>query len=323
MESLVIGESSAIFPSSRLINLPRARGEPEEPHSPSTTLSIQPFPTSSPSEVYDSYPFPSHHGNQLAPQSLRLDTENEHRHRSVTVPMTIPLPPPAHPNAWMPAGPSSAGPSYLDSARIMRAPLILRHASSGNLPTVSSGASARRPPSSSQRFEPYAGSSSSSPRIIVSPSINGSRRQSQSVPEFFAPQLGSRADSASYAYQTPSISPGSFPEFFTHPAHQRPSSQQRGTQQQSPPQPQSAPADFGGAGAGYGTTAWSQQSQSHVGRLMPNGYGNGSLSSSGSLGLAGHAVTSSGTHLNGMGGSGGVWGNHAFGTHWEGIGQYS
>ena len=318
----VTGESSTILPSSQLTVMLRLRGEPEEPQSPTTMLSIQPFPTSSPNEVYDSYPFPSHHGNQLLPQSLRLETEAERRHRSVTVPMTIPLPPPTQPNAFMPPGPSSAGPSYLDSARIMRAPPIVRHASSGNLPTASSGANALRRASSGRRFEPYTGPSSASPRMIVSPSINSPTRQSQSVPEFFAPQPGSRAGSASYAYQAPSTSPGSFPEYYIHSTHHHPVSQQQGGRVQSPPQPQTAPPIYG-PGAGYDTTAWSRQAQSHVGRLIPRGYGNGSLSSSDSLGLTGHAVGSSGTHLNGLSGSGGTWGNHQLGMRWEGIGQYS
>jgi len=186
--------------------IPRYRGEPEEPTSPTSGVSMSSFPHSE----YDQYGQPT---------GLRVDTS---RHRSTTVPVPIPM---AHTSpSYLPAGPSSASSAFFDHGHMASPPPLVRGDSGSSMVSVPG---ALRPTSSSRRYDPY--HSSSSPRH----STVHSRRQSQpiaaiSTSDYYAasPTLDVKPNILSpilppnpYHYQPPATAPSSFSDFGHYQSH--------------------------------------------------------------------------------------------------------
>ncbi|KAK8845312.1 hypothetical protein IAR55_006025 [Kwoniella newhampshirensis] len=204
--------------------IPRYRGEPEEPtspQSPNSSYSFQSFPASSSSaDLYDgSYP-------QMTSHAPRMGSP---RNRSVTVPMAIPLPSPAHSMQGSTyVGPGSAGSTFYESPSVNSmhyAPPIARQSSSSSVHSTASGA--MRPGSSSRRFEPYGPGNATSPRSSINIHYShaaGHRRQSQPGPAEVMYPTGPHYDvkPSSYNYQPPSTAPSSFSAFYPPETHAPP-----------------------------------------------------------------------------------------------------
>lgn len=265
---------------------------------------MQSLPPSGSGETYDQY---IQSAQTQSSQYPRLDSSNQPRHRSVTVPAPIQLPSPGGPQSYMSAGPSSAGSGYFDTAQPMRPPPIVRHASSSAITGVS-GATRPTPGSLSlsRRFEPYNSPSISSPRMVISPPLDYNKTQpqgqSQSAPNYFPHHDDpNKPSQGQYSYQITSTPPGPYSRFYDHPS----------------PHQQSSSSNYAPPSA----YAWGQsqpQSQSQVGRLMPRDYVSDPPSSSGSSGSTGQPPGLSGglgIHSPTSNPGGSVW--NAMTGHWE------
>lgn len=232
--------------------IPRYRGEPEEPTSPTSGVAMNAFP----SPEYDQFG---------QPLGLRVDTS---RYRSTTVPVPIPMPHAS--SSYIPAGPSSASSAYFDHSQLASPPLLARQNSDSGMISMPGSL---RPTSSSRRYDPY---HPSPPRHY---SIH-SRRQSQPIaaispPDYYAPNstidvkpniMSPITPHNPYNYQPPATAPSSFADFGHYESH--------------PPQPVYA--------AQYST--WHTPSSSSGRFAHPRDYA--PPSSSGSSGSAGQAVPS-------------------------------
>ncbi|WVW81627.1 hypothetical protein I302_103622 [Kwoniella bestiolae CBS 10118] len=193
----------------------RYRGEAEEPQSPTSPnsqFSFQSFPASSShsGEYYDGAGYP-----QMTSHAPRVGSP---RNRSVTVPMSVPLPP--HTQSYV--GPSSHGSTYYESPTIGTmhyAPSLARQSSSSSIHSSASGAI--RPSSSSRRYDPYGGAAATSPRLSggmqYQPNLPH-RRMSQPMPpeNMYSPPNTASYDVKPnpYSYHPPSTAPSTFSAFY-------------------------------------------------------------------------------------------------------------
>ena len=185
---------------------------PQSPHGPGT------------GELYDPY---GHAFNQPQNQAMRMHASPDQRHRSVTVPMPLPLSSP-----YISPGPSSGPNTYFDNVPPLHQagqgttghmPGIVRQNSNSSL---ASSSGVLRPGSAPRRYDPYS-PASTSPRTSTAGSLHA-RRTSQPMivpgygdyhpppsPYDVKPQLSPdmhHQDDPHYHYPPPSTA-ASFSEF--------------------------------------------------------------------------------------------------------------